>query len=173
MKISILLPYKENFTTSGAGAVSLFVSQISKQSIFKNSINVFGNSKTRDLLDNNYININYSKNVFLSSSKSYVENFLSHHWVLNSDIVEIHNRPNYIKYIKKKFDNKIFLYFHNDPLKMDGSTTISERLELIKNVNKFLFNSNWSKNRFFKGLNKKTFYRINFMYAINQAIKLK
>ena len=38
MKISILLPYKENYTHDLAGAVSLFVSQISKISKFKNNI---------------------------------------------------------------------------------------------------------------------------------------
>ena len=27
------------------------------------------------------------------------------------DIIEIHNRPNYVKYIKKEFKNKIILYF--------------------------------------------------------------
>ena len=37
MKISILLPYKENFTHDLAGAVSLFVSQISKISKFKDN----------------------------------------------------------------------------------------------------------------------------------------
>ena len=168
MKISILLPYKENFTTSGAGAVSLFVSHISNQSKFKKFIKVFGNVSTKDLLDNNFINIDYIKNVFFSSSKSYVENFLSHKWVEDSDIIEIHNRPNYIKYIKKKFNKKIFLYFHNDPLKMDGSSTISDRMNLVHNVNKFLFNSVWSKNRFFKGLDKKL-YSLNKFHVCYQS----
>ena len=111
MKISILLPYKENFTKSGAGAVSLFVCHISNQSKFKKFIKVFGNVSTKDLLDNNFINIDYIKNVFFSSSKSYVENFLSHKWVEDSDIIEIHNRPNYIKYIKKNLIKKFFYIF--------------------------------------------------------------
>ena len=40
MKISILLPYKENFTKKYAGAVSLFVNDITKKSTYK-KITVF------------------------------------------------------------------------------------------------------------------------------------
>ena len=35
MKISILLPYKENFSANQAGAVSLFVNDITKSSIYQ------------------------------------------------------------------------------------------------------------------------------------------
>ena len=35
MKISILLPYKENFSIKKAGAVSLYVRDITKKSKFK------------------------------------------------------------------------------------------------------------------------------------------
>ena len=37
MKISILLPYKENFAPNYAGAVSLFVNDITNVSFFKKS----------------------------------------------------------------------------------------------------------------------------------------
>ena len=40
MKISILLPYKENFSPDYPGAVSLFVYETSKKSAFKK--NIFG-----------------------------------------------------------------------------------------------------------------------------------
>ena len=35
MKISILLPYKENYTQQGAGAVALWISDFMRDSIFK------------------------------------------------------------------------------------------------------------------------------------------
>ena len=40
MKISILLPYKENFTPDYAGAVSLFLKDTIKQSKYKRNIQV-------------------------------------------------------------------------------------------------------------------------------------
>jgi glycosyltransferase involved in cell wall biosynthesis len=154
MKISILLPYKENYTYDLAGAVSLFVSQISKVSKYKNDILVFGNTNSKKYLTKNYKNIIFQKNIFQSSSKIYVNNFLKIKSVLVSDIIEVHNRPNYIKYIKKKIDKKIFLFFHNDPLSMEGSHSVEDRISLINNTNKLFFNSKWSKDRFFLNIPK-------------------
>ena len=41
MKISILLPYKENFTKLYAGAVSIFVNDVTKISKFKKNIKIY------------------------------------------------------------------------------------------------------------------------------------
>lgn len=156
MKISILLPYKENFAKNYAGAVSLFVNDITKESNFKDTTYIFGNTSLKDKLSKNYININIKKNVFRSTSKQYVNSFLEYEKKINSDLIEVHNRPNYIRAIKKSFKNKIILYFHNDPLSMNGSKNIDERIFLLNNIDKIIFNSNWSKNRFFVNLpNKK------------------
>ena len=70
---------------------------------------------------------------------------------INTDIIEVHNRPNYLKYIKK-LNSKIVLYFHNDPLEMVGSEKINDRLILMDICEKIIFNSAWSKNRFIEGL---------------------
>ena len=40
MKISILLPYKENYAINTAGAVSLFVNDIVNKSIYKKTIKI-------------------------------------------------------------------------------------------------------------------------------------
>jgi len=174
MKISILLPYKEDFAHDLAGAVSLFVSQISKKSKYRNSINIYGNTRSKKYLLSNYINIHFKKNILQSSSKNYVQSFLNIKNILTSDIIEVHNRPNYIKYIKKKFHNKIFLYFHNDPLTMEGSTSIDDRIYLINNINKLIFNSNWSKNRFFLDLpkNKIDINKIDVCYQSSSKTKI-
>ena len=40
----------------------------------------------------------------------------------SSSIIEIHNRPHYLKYlINEGIKSKFVLYFHNDPLTMTGS----------------------------------------------------
>ena len=44
MKISVLLPYKENFSENYAGAVSLFVKDIVKNSKYFNTTYIFGNT---------------------------------------------------------------------------------------------------------------------------------
>ena len=155
MKISILLPYKENFTSNYAGAVSLFVNDINKHSLFKKNTHVFGNMFYKKPLAKNYINLNLKKRFYQSTSKEYVQSFLSYEKNWNSDILEIHNRPNYVKFIKEEYKNKIVLYFHNDPLSMNGSKSTSDRLYLLNNIDKIIFNSNWSKKRFFDNLTNK------------------
>ena len=152
MKISILLPYKENFAPNYAGAVSLFVNDITKQSIFKNSTFIFGNTNSKKKLSKNYINLDLKKKLFHSTSKIYIDTFLDYHKKISTDLVEVHNRPNYINLIKKNFKNKLILYFHNDPLTMNGSKSAKQRIDLLNNVDKIIFNSEWSKKRFFINL---------------------
>ena len=49
MKISILLPYKENFSPIYAGAVSLFVKDTVKLSSYKKYITVYGNTNLKNI----------------------------------------------------------------------------------------------------------------------------
>ena len=174
MKISILLPYKENFTHEAAGAVSLFVHQIWNVSKYKGKIKIYGSTNYKKYLNKNYKNIKFEKNIFRSSSKMYVDNFLNNAEVINSDIIEVHNRPHYIKFIKKKFKKKISLYFHNDPLSMDGSKSIQDRMYLIDNVDKLIFNSIWSKNRFFLNMyvDASTSIDVNVCYQSANKVKI-
>ena len=57
MKISILLPYKENFSPIYAGAVSLFVKDTTKISKFKKYISIYGNTDLKRIYNLNYKNI--------------------------------------------------------------------------------------------------------------------
>ncbi len=152
MKISVLLPYKENFATNYAGAVSLFVKDTIENSKFFKTSYVFGNMVYKRPFLKNYININLNKSFLRSNSKSYVMKFLEKEKIVNSDIIEIHNRPNYIKFLENLENKKIILYFHNDPLSMNGSSNVKDRLFLLNKIDKILFNSKWSQKRFFIGI---------------------
>ncbi|MDC0615979.1 glycosyltransferase [Candidatus Pelagibacter sp.] len=158
MKISILLPYKENFSPNYAGAVSIFVNDITNVSKYKKSTYIFGNTDSPIKLSNNYINLDLKKNIFESTSKKYVESFIQYEKKIKSDLIEVHNRPNYINLIRKKYNNKLILYFHNDPLSMNGSRNTSERLNLLKTLDRLIFNSEWSRARFFVNINDSKFY---------------
>ena len=149
MKISILLPYKENFSPNYAGAVSLFVKDTVINSKYSNSTYIFGTMDYKVPFLKNYININLKKSFLQSNSKNYIKRFIEKEKKINSDILEIHNRPNYVKYLNNIKDKKIILYFHNDPLSMNGSISIKDRLYLLNNIDQILFNSKWSQKRFF------------------------
>ena len=161
MKIAILLPYKENYSKLNAGAVSIYVNDTTKLSKFKNDIRVYGSTESKKVL-NKYININFKKKFYQSSSIEYLKCFISKIENKKTDILEVHNMPHYIDFLNNLTNSKIVLFFHNDPLKMQGSESVKERLNLLNITDKIIFNSNWSKSRFL----------IDLPYSINQD-KLK
>ena len=151
MNIAILLPYKENFTKTKAGAVSIFVNDTIKISNYKNDIKVYGYTSFKDRL-NNYVNLHITKKFLNSTSSQYLNKFLVKIKNIKIDILEIHNRPSYIDFLDKNCKSKKVLYFHNDPQSMLGSRTIVERINLLKKTERIIFNSNWSKMRFLENL---------------------
>ena len=175
MKISILLPYKENFSPNYAGAVSLFIKDITKISRYKKNIHIYGATNFKKKFKLKYKNLEIPKELIKSQSKSYIEEFVKQEKIKNSDLIEIHNRPTYLSYlIKEKIDSKFILYFHNDPLTMRGSKTVKERIYLIENCAKIIFNSQWSKKRFLTNIQNR-FYnseKLNIIYqsALRQKI---
>ena len=62
MKISILLPYKENFSANYAGAVSLFVKDTIVNSKYSDTTYVFGNTQYTKTFSSRYRNIPLKKN---------------------------------------------------------------------------------------------------------------
>ena len=77
MRISILLPYKENFSPEYPGAVSLFVYETSKISKYKKKITVFGNTNYKKKFNIRYVNIDLKKDLFSSQTKLYVNKFIN------------------------------------------------------------------------------------------------
>ena len=153
MKISILLPYKENFSPIYPGAVSIFLNAVTKKSRFKQNITVFGNTEFKKKFKIRYKNINISKKIlgFGSQTSKYINNFIKLELKNPSDIIEVHNRPVYIQLLPDSNSKKV-LYFHNDPLSMNGSKSTNERVNLLSICSKIIFNSEWSKNRFLTNL---------------------
>ena len=174
MKISILLPFKENYSPNYAGAVSLFVNDTINESKHKDSINVFGNTSYKKFLSKNYTNIQFKKKIFSSTNKLYVENFIKVENKINSDLIEVHNRPSYIFLIRKNYHKLLFLFFHNDPLQMNGSRSVQDRIKLLNNVDKIIFNSEWCRQRFFHSFNDKSKYlnKTKLCYQSTSKIKI-
>ena len=171
MNISILLPYKENFSPEYPGAVSLFVYETTRISKFKKNITVYGNTSFKKKFNLKYKNIELKKSPFSSQTKNYVKKFTDLERINKSTIIEIHNRPSYIQILSKEFNKKIFtLYFHNDPLSMDGSQTIDERKNLLKICYRIIFNSSWSKKRFLEGMENK-FVNSDKLLIFHQSAK--
>ena len=173
-KIATILPYKESYTFENASAVSLWVSEFFKNSIYKNNNFIYGNTKQGEYLTNNYRNIhlNSLKFRFQSTSNEYIEKLIIKLNDEKFDIIEIHNRPLVLLKLIKKIDAKFIMYYHNDPLSMSGSKTISERNEILEKVDKLIFISKWVKDRFFKGIDNQFLHKTQIIYhSINKRKK--
>ena len=172
MNIAILLPYKENFSRKSAGAVSIFVNDTNQLSIFKKNIKVYGSTKDRITLKD-YTNINLKKNFFYSTTAQYIKKFIKLTKDKKVDILEVHNRPNYINYLDNIFKCKKILYFHNDPQDMQGSKSIDQRINLLNKADKIVFNSNWSKSRFLESLpDTLNFDKISVIHQSTSNVKI-
>ena len=175
MKIAILLPFKDTYTKDKAGSASIWVKDFIKNSKYKKNILIYGYIKNLNkniLIDKKkYKNIDFNFDYYLGSkNKKYVEVFNNLIRKENIDLVEIHNRPSYIKYLDTKL--KKILIFHNDPLSLNGSISISERNNIINSCEKIIFVSNWVKERFFEGFKNKNNDKCKVVYpSINKLKK--
>jgi len=173
MKIATILPYKENYTYSKAQAAAIWVCDFFKYSKYQDTNFIFGNTGTKDYLTKNYINIKISnlKSKLSSTTKEYCKNIIYKIKDENFDIIEIHNRPLIFNFLKKEVNSKYILYFHNDPLSMNGSKTSNERLNLLINLDKIVFVSKWVQDRFFIDLDKKLSDKTEIVYPSIHKIK--
>ena len=166
LKIATILPYKENYSFEKASAASLWVAEFFKNSIFKKNNFIYGNTTSKNYLTKNYLNINLKslKSKFKSSTNEYSGKLVKEINSKKFDLVEIHNRPLILFNLIKKTESKFIFYFHNDPLSMKGSKKISERLFILKNVEKIVFVSEWVRKRFFFELDKKLTTKTEVIY---------
>ena len=176
LKIATILPYKENYSFEKASAASLWVSEFYKNSRFKKKNIIFGNTKSNNFLTKNYVNIDlkFIKSKFKSTTNEYCEKLIKKININNFDLIEIHNRPLILFKLIKKINSRFIFYFHNDPLSMKGSKSISERLFILKNATKVIFISEWVKSRFYENIDNKLSTNTEVIYhSVNKQPKVK
>ena len=166
IKIASILPYKENYTVDKASAASLWVSEFYKNSKFKKNNFIYGHTKSKNYLTQNYININLKnlKSKLKSTTNEYAEKLIKDLNFKNFDIVEIHNRPQLLIKLLNKVKTRFIFYFHNDPLSMKGSKSIDERLKILKSIDRLIFVSEWVRDRFFLNIDKKLQSKTDVVY---------
>ena len=168
MKIDIILPYKEVFSSTKASAVSLTVKNSAEFSIYKKQISVYGQLTDSPFDSVKFVGIKTNKLLHLGNNNSVYLNYIKKRESLTKRIVEFHNRP-YVfnKAIQLDKKNPITLHFHNDPRTMKGSKTVNERKNIAENAEAVYFVSHYIKNCFIDGLQKD----YNNLHIIPNAIQ--
>ena len=172
-RIATILPYKENYSFEKASAASLWVAEFFKKSKHRNRNIIFGCTQSKNYLTKNYVNIDLKSinSKFISSTNEYSYKLIDEINNNNFDIIEIHNRPQILFNLLKKINTKFIIYFHNDPLSMKGSKTITDRLFIINNIEKIIFVSEWVRERFFMNLDKKLLTKTEVIYPSVNILK--
>jgi glycosyltransferase involved in cell wall biosynthesis len=174
MNINIILPYKETYSEKLAGAVSLLIAEVKKRSKFKKKIKIFGSLNIKNPLTKDYISCDLSKKpiYYIYGRTSYYLENIKKKISKKKSIIEIHNRPQAaFFFLNYNNDNKIILYFHNDPLSLRGSRYAYQRMNLLKNLDKLIFVSEWTKRQFFKDLTVKDSEKCLVIYPGSTLIK--
>jgi len=171
-KIAIILPYKEVYSDNFAGAASIWVRDYNLLSSLSKETTIYGNLKKGiKPISKNFKNINIDKATF-SKTKMYMNYFYNDYLKNNFEIIEIHNRPEYLNFLlKKEVSSKLIFFFHNNPKEIKGSKSIKERLNILEKTDKVFFVSSWTKNKFFEDLPFKTKSNCEILYPSLKKVK--
>ena len=169
---AIILPLKENFSFKESGAVSIWVNSYLQNTKFRNNIHIFCSKiSSGPYLSLKNLNLIKQDKNKLFSNYSYIKNISEQFIRKKIYSSEVHNRPEYAKYLIKNTNIKVNLIFHNDPNNLRDSNTIENKKFLLENCNKIIFVSQYLKKRFFKDLNIK--HKNNVEIIANAINKLK
>ena len=157
--IHSLLPYKEGFTTSDAGAVALVVSDGFMGSAYAKTAIVFGRRQKSDSPAISTIPYHALKpkmplfgGPYIGLPRSYL-----HHINQEThppDLLEVHGRSYVASYLAKKQPKHfpMVLYLHNDPRQMKGSESTRQRRWLLQNLAGIFCVSDYVRRCFLDGL---------------------
>ena len=136
-KISIILPYKEIYSENFLGAASIWLKDYINLSKLSDQTLIYGNlEKGYRPITKNFKNINIKTKTF-SKTKEYINFFYKDYLKYKFEIIEIHNRPEYLNFlINKRIDAKLIFFFHNNPQEIRGSKTIKERINILEKTEK-------------------------------------
>ena len=170
--IAIILPYKEIYSKNYAGAASIWLKDYNDKSSLSNKTIIYGNlKKGLKPITKNFKNIKLSNTAF-SKTRQYINYFYKDYLKYKYEIIEIHNRPEYLNFlINKKTNSKLIFFFHNNPQDIRGSKSVKERLNILENTTKVFFVSSWTKKKFFEGLPFKSKSNCEILYPSIKKIK--
>ena len=101
-EIAILLPYKENYNINRAGAASIWIKDYLSLSKLKNKTVIYGNlEKKIKPLTKNFINIDLTGKIIKKNIR-YTEILYEDCKKKKYSIIEIHNRPESLRFLLKK-----------------------------------------------------------------------
>ena len=134
-KIDILLPAKERFSPSNAGAISGVVRDLVQASRAAKQFRIIGTDVETSLMPDHFTGLlpkmRWLNGHNIGLAAAYLDLI---HKTGAPDLVEVHSRCHVARYLAQKRPSlNVTLYLHNDPRQMKGGRSVSERRYLLKN----------------------------------------
>jgi UDP-glucose:(glucosyl)LPS alpha-1,2-glucosyltransferase len=160
LRLASLLPRRERYALSGAGAISTVVDGFAQHSAFRKTLTVLGSPVDIPLQGGAFLPVHPAPWWQGSKTRRYLLGAAQ--WLKNNaDFVEIHNRPKYVPLIRKRLPHTaLALYLHNDPRTMEGMKTKEGRRKIGSQADAMICVSNYIRGCFLEGvddLGAKTF----------------
>ena len=154
LRYDLLLPHKEKFTATNAGAVASVVTDLVRASQTSDRFRVIGSAVEAPFENIDFCPLAVRRRWLHGGNIGFAEAYLN---MLQSqaapDLVEVHGRCHVAAHIKaKRPDLRVALYLHNDPRDMKGGHTVAARATLLANMSAIICVSDYIKDCFLDGL---------------------
>ncbi len=152
--IDILLPAKECFTSTNAGAISGVVNDLVLASQAGDCFRICGTMVDNPLNNHVFLGLQSRKHWFRGNNIGCAVDYLAQIEDTHApDLVEVHSRCHVATYIKRQRpDLRVSLYLHNDPRNMKGGKSASARTALLQNMAGIICVSTYIRDCFMDGL---------------------
>jgi UDP-glucose:(glucosyl)LPS alpha-1,2-glucosyltransferase len=156
LRYDLLLPHKEKFSATNAGAVASVVTDLVRASQTYDRFRVIGTPVDAPFDDIEFCPLPVRRRWLHGGNIGFAEAYLN---MLRGqaapDLVEVHGRCQVAAHIKaKRPDLRVALYLHNDPRDMKGGNTVAARATLLAKLSAIICVSDYIKDCFLDGLEK-------------------
>ena len=153
-KIDILLPAKERFSPSNAGAISGVVRDLVQASQAAKQFRIIGTDVDTSLMPDHFTGLLPKRRWLNGHNIGLAAAYLD---LINAtgvtDLVEVHSRCQVARYlVQKRPSLRVSLYLHNDPRQMNGGHSVSQRRYLLEKLAGIICVSDYIRNCFLDGL---------------------
>ena len=153
-KIDILLPAKERFSPSNAGAISGVVRDLVQASRAANQVRIIGTDVDTSLMPDHFTGLLPKRRWLNGHNIGLAAAYLD---MINAtgvaDLVEVHSRCHVARYLLQRQPSlRVSLYLHNDPRQMKGGRSASQRRYLLEKLSGIICVSDYIRNCFLDGL---------------------
>jgi glycosyltransferase involved in cell wall biosynthesis len=153
-KIDILLPAKERFSPSNAGAISGVVRDLVQASLAAKQFRIIGTDVDTSLMPDHFTGLLPKRRWLNGHNIGLAAAYLD---LINAtdvaDLVEVHSRCQVARYlVQKRTSLRVSLYLHNDPRQMKGGRSVSQRRYLLEKLTGIICVSDYIRKSFLDGL---------------------